>query len=155
MVLFVSGEERGILGSAYYALHPVIPYEQLILNINVDMVGRSSGSVQGLVVGSPSLFEKARALGEKIGIEVLPDQQPTFRLAYLTDSYHFDRFDVPAIEFFTGFHSDYHQPSDEVGAIRYDELGRILEVMYLLTRHYADGGGKPAFERPAWFLTPD
>ena len=55
----------------------------------------------------------------------------------MTDSYHFDRFDVPAIEFFTGFHVDYHQPSDEAGAIRYEELGRILEVMYSLTRHYA------------------
>jgi len=155
MILFVSGEERGILGSGYYSQHPVIPYEQIVLDINVDMVGRSTGSVQGLVVGSPDLFEKARSLGEKMAVEVLPDQQETWRLAYLTDSYHFDRFDVPAIEFFTGLHADYHQPSDEVGKIRFDELGRILEVMYALTRYYADGGEAPAFKRPAWFLTPD
>ena len=155
MMLFVSGEERGILGSAYYSQHPVVPYEQVVLDINVDMVGRSTGSVQGLVVGSEELFKKARSLGEEVGIEVLPDQQPTWRLAYLTDSYHFDRFDVPAIEFLTGFHADYHQPSDEVDKIRFHELSQILEVMYSLTRHYADGGAAPSFERPAWFLTPD
>lgn len=155
MMLFVSGEERGLLGSAYYSQNPVIPYSDLIVDVNVDMVGRSTGSVQGIVAGSPELFEKARSLGEEIGIEVVPDQQPSWRLSYLTDSYHFDRFDVPAIHFFTGLHPDYHQPSDEPDTIRFEELGQILEIMYLLTLHYAEGGERPDYHRPAWFLTPD
>ena len=155
MVMFLSGEERGILGSAFYSQNPVIPYDDLIVDVNVDMVGRSTGSVQGIVAGSPELFEKARSLGEEIGIAVVPDQQPTWRLSYLSDSYHFDRFNVPAIHFFTGLHLDYHQPSDEPDGIRYEELGQILEIMYLLTRHYAEGGKRPDYRRPAWFLTPD
>ena len=72
------------------------------------------------------------------------------------DSYHIARFDNPFIEFFTGLHKDYHQPSNEADLIHYyEELGRILEVMYDLTDFYAQGGRKPAFKRPAWFLTPD
>jgi hypothetical protein len=62
---------------------------------------------------------------------------------------------VPAVHFFTGLHPDYHQPGDEVDAIRYEELGRILESMYRLARHYADGAALPAYRRPEWFLTPD
>ena len=42
------------------------------------------------------------------------------------------------------------------GLIRYEELGRILEVMYELTDYYVQGGRKKlAFKRPAWFLTPE
>ena len=37
----------------------------------------------------------------------------------------------------------------------YDELGRILEVMYRLTEEYVQGAEKPVFERPEWFVTPD
>jgi hypothetical protein len=154
-VMFFSGEDRGILGSAYYAHNAVIPYSDIVVDVNVDMVGRSTGSVQGIVTGSAGLFEKARSIGEEIGITVVPDQQPTWRLAYLTDSYHFDRFDVPAIHFFTGLHADYHQPSDEADKIRFEELGRILDIMYLLTQHYAEGGDRPDYRRPQWFLTPD
>ena len=36
-----------------------------------------------------------------------------------------------------------------------EELGQILEIMYLLTLHYAEGGERPDYHRPAWFLTPD
>ena len=71
------------------------------------------------------------------------------------DSYHIAGFDNPFIEFFTGLRKDFHQPSDEADLIRYEELGRILEVMYDLTDFYARGGRKPAFTRPAWFLPPN
>ena len=154
LVLFLSGEERGLLGAAYYSQHPLVPYEKVVLDINVDMVGRSSGRVQGIAPTCEPLFAETVAIGKEHQIEVDPDQQPSWRVAYLTDSYHFTRFDVPAIEFFTGMHVDYHQPSDSVEKIRYPELGRILAVMEGLTRRYLDGAPKPAVKRPAWFLTP-
>ncbi|MFQ5865553.1 MAG: M28 family peptidase [bacterium] len=154
MILFTSGEERGLLGSAYYSMHPLVPYDRVVVNINVDMVGRSTGSVQGIAHGCEGLFTRAAEIGSRLGITVQPDQQPSWRILYLTDHYHFARFDVPAIEFFTGLHSDYHQPSDEVKLIRFEELSRILEVIYKLADYYAQGGVKPVFQRPGWFLTP-
>jgi Zn-dependent M28 family amino/carboxypeptidase len=155
LVLFMSGEERGLLGAAHYSEHPLVPYDRVVLDVNVDMVGRSNGQVQGIAPGCEALFTETVAIGKEHQIEVLPDQQPSWRVAYLTDSYHFTRFDVPAIEFFTGMHADYHQPSDSVEKIRYAELGRILAVMEGLTRRYVDGAPKPKVVRPAWFLTPD
>jgi peptidase M28-like protein len=155
LVLFMSGEERGLLGSAHYSQHPLVPYDRVVLDLNVDMVGRSTGKVQGIAPTCAPLFEETVAIGKEHGIAVDPDQQLSWRVAYLTDSYHFTRFDVPAIEFFTGMHADYHQPSDSVEKIRYAELGRILAVMEGLTRRYVDGAPKPKVTRPAWFLTPD
>lgn len=153
LVLLTSGEDRGLLGSAHYSAQPLVPYERVAVNINVDMVGRSDGSVQGIAPGSPGLFARAVAEGERQRIRVLPDQQPAWRILYLVDGYHFARFDVPVIEFFTGIHPDYHQPGDEADKIHFAELGQILEVISALTQYYAGGGERPGFERPPWFVT--
>ena len=154
LVLFVSGEERGIFGSAFYALRPVVPMDRVVVDLNVDMVGRSQGQVQGIAPASPQVFQKAVELGKMHGLQVVEDQQPSWRLSYLTDSYHFMRSAVPSIEFFTGLHADYHQPSDTADKIRYAEMSRILEVTSGLVRFYGDGAPKPEYRRPEWFITP-
>ena len=153
LTVFTSGEELGLLGSAYYAKHPIIPMDQVIANINVDMIGRSQGIAYALATGSENLFNKTAAIGEKSAITIKPDPFPAWRIVYFVDSYHFARFNIPFVEFFTDFHPDYHQPSDEIRHIRFEELGEIMEVIFELTNHYAQGGTKPAFQRPAWFLT--
>jgi hypothetical protein len=155
LVLFTSGEEMGLLGSAYYALHPLVPNGHVVANINVDMVGRSTGAVAGLATGCEEIFSKAVEIGKQTHVDVLPDAHPTWRLVYFVDSYHFARCSVPIIEYFTDIHSDYHQPSDKVDRIRFAELGRITEAISRLTDYYVQGGKKPSSERPAWFLTPD
>ena len=154
-MLFTSGEEMGLLGSAYYALHPLVPNHHVVANINVDMVGRSTGAVAGLATGCEEIFSKAVEIGKQTHVDVLPDAHPTWRLIYFVDSYHFARCSVPFIEYFTDIHSDYHQPSDEVDRIRFGELGRITEAISRLTDYYVQGGKRPSSERPAWFLTPD
>jgi Zn-dependent M28 family amino/carboxypeptidase len=121
------------------------------VDINVDMVGRSNGSLQAISHNSEELFEKVRAFGAERGLEVKPDQQPSWKISYQTDSYHFMRFDVPAVEFFTGIHPDYHQPSDEADKIRYHEMVRIVDLIGTLADEYAP---RPAARRPKWFLTP-
>ena len=151
---FVSGEEMGLIGSHYYAAHPVAPLDQTVVNINVDMVGRSDGSPQGIAPGSDGLFAKAVELGAEAGLTILPDQQPTWRLSYFTDSYHFARHDIPAIFFFTALHEDYHLPSDEVEKVNFPGLGQIVDMLTELAEHYAEGAEKPVYQRPAWFITP-
>lgn len=155
MILFVSAEERGLIGSAWYSRNPLVPMDRVVANINVDMVGRSQGEVQGISHNSEDLYGRAVTLGENSRIRVVPDQQPSWKIAYLTDSYHFSRFDIPVIEFFTGVHPDYHQPTDHPDRIRYDELTRIVEMIFNLTNEVAQGAWRPRAKRPAWFLTPD
>jgi len=153
LVALVTGEERGLLGSAYYAAHPLVPLEKIVVDINADMVGRSTGTLGALAAGCDELVEIATEIGKTKGIDVLPDQHPSWRLAYFTDSYHFSRFDIPAVTLFTDLHQDYHQTSDEIELINFENLEIILEVIYELTNHYAQGGEKPIVQRPEWYLT--
>ncbi|MGI8785706.1 MAG: M28 family peptidase [Acidobacteriota bacterium] len=154
LVFLTSGEDRGIFGSAYYAAHPAVPMERVVLQINLDMIGRSQGRVEAIAPCAPSLFDESVALGKNHGIDVIPDQQPSWRLIYLTDAYHFAKAKIPSVHFFTGLHADYHQPSDTADKVRYQEMTRIVEATWELARAYADGKSKPAFVRPAWFITP-
>ncbi len=152
LIIFYAGEEVGKLGSFYHSLRPLVPLDQVILNINVDMVGRSDGTMQSLTPGCEALLLKAQEIGQTTGITVLPDQNPTWRLIYFVDSYHFARYGIPSIECFTGMHEDYHQPTDEASRIRFDQLERILSVLNGLTDYYVQGGAKPVFQRPDWFI---
>jgi hypothetical protein len=154
MIAFLSGEDSGLLGSAYYAAHPLAPFDQTVVDLNVDMVGRSDGTLQARTPGSDALFEKAVESGEAVGMTIIPDPHPTWRIIYFIDSYHFARHDVPVIAFATGLHEDYHQPSDEVDKIRFGELEKIVDMVTDLAGHYAGGAEKPAYQRPEWFLTP-
>jgi hypothetical protein len=155
LVICYAGEEVGLLGSAYHALRPLVPLDQVVLNINIDMVGRSDSTLQSLTPGCEELLLKAQEIGRRSGFAVLPDNYPTWRLIYFVDSYHFARFGIPIIECFTGMHSDYHQTTDEVGRIRFDKLENIFNVLYEFTDFYAQGGKRPVFQRPDWFITPD
>ena len=155
LVICYAGEEIDLLGSAYHALRPLVPLDQVVLNINVDMVGRSDGTLQSLTPGCEELLLKAQEIGRRCGFAVLPDNYPTWRLIYFVDSYHFARFGIPVIECATGMHADYHQVSDEVSRIRFDKLENVLGVLYQLTDFYAQGGKRPVYQRPDWFITPD
>jgi hypothetical protein len=154
LVLLTAGEDAGLLGSAHYAASPLVPWPQVIASVNVDMVGRSSGSVIALTTGSPELFDRVAMIGREQGLDTLPDQTPLWRLIYFLDSYHFARFGVPVVSYFTALHEDYHQPSDEADKIRYPELARIAGAIQAVVTHYAGDAPRPRFERPAWFLTP-
>jgi hypothetical protein len=155
LVVLTSGEEQGLLGSAVYSVHPLVPKANLVVNINADMVGRSAGKVFGGAIGCEEILSRAAEFGKQHGIEVLPDPNPTWRLIYFVDSYHFARSNIPYVDFMTEFHEDYHQPSDEAGRIHFKELSQIIDVLSELANFYAQGGEKPVFKRPAWFLIPE
>jgi hypothetical protein len=154
LALFTSGEDRGIFGSAHYSVQPEAPMDRVAAMINLDMIGRSAGVVQAIAPTAPKLFEEAVGIGARRRVRVIDDQQPSWRVIYLTDAYHFARAGVPTIHFFTGLHADYHQPSDTIEKIRAEEMARIVEVAAEIARSYAGGAPRAEFRRPAWFVAP-
>ena len=145
-----------MLGSAFYAQNPLVPFEDVVVNLNVDMVGRSKGRISGIAVSSHDVLEQAQKFARAAGVELVPDPNDTWRVAYFVDSYHFARFDVPYLEFFAEMHEDYHQPSDEIDKINIEGLMDVVEIVTELARYYAGGGARPQrTERPDWFLTPE
>jgi hypothetical protein len=139
-----AGEERGLLGSAYYAEHPVVPITDTVAMLNLDMVGRARGAVDisGLE-GSPSLEadlkEAARAMGEGLTIA---RQGPG---AGRSDDFNFAVRRIPAINFFTGFHADYHRPSDDWDRIDAVGTRRVATLALEFAAQIAERPARPEF----------
>jgi hypothetical protein len=155
LFLLVSGEEKGLYGSAYFSEHPTVPLSQVVANINIDMIGRSDSSrVQVIAPGAESLYKTVLSVNEQIGLNVLPDQQPQMRLIFLSDQYQFVRNDIPAVFFFTGLHPDYHQPSDEFDKVNFIDFEKITQLIFLTGLDVANSDESPEWSRPEILIIP-
>ena len=134
MALFVAGEERGLLGSAYYAQHPSVPAGRIAANINIDggnIFGRSRDAVE-ISFGKSSLDAVAEGVAKAQGRTLVGDQYPDRGYYYRSDQFSFAKIGVPALYFSEGTdiigkpagwgkqqHDEwelkkYHQPSDKL-----------------------------------------
>ncbi|MBV6404087.1 MAG: M28 family peptidase [Flavobacteriales bacterium] len=144
-VLFmpVSAEEKGLLGSLYYSLHPVFSLERTVADLNIDMIGRrdsahASGAPYVYVIGSDRMSTELHAVNEQAnstytGLELdytfnAPDDPNKYY--YRSDHYNFARNGVPAIFYFSGVHEDYHGPGDEVDKILPDLLEQRTRLVF-------------------------
>ena len=147
-VIFASfdAEELGLLGSRHYVQQPLWPLEKTTANINFDMVGRlHHGKV--LAIDSESstyLVERVTALAAQCGIGVDTRLHGVGR----ADSASFIERAIPALQFNTGLHSDYHKVSDEVGKIDAAGGARISWLAFRLLREMMDNPQPLRFRRP-------
>ena len=145
LIMPVSAEEKGLLGSRYYTENPVFPLENTVANLNIDMIGRidsahlNSGPYV-YVIGSDRLSSELHEINEAANSHVGLALDYTFnaeddpnRFYYRSDHYNFARKGIPAMFYFSGVHADYHQPGDMVDKIRYD----LLHKRALLVFHTA------------------
>jgi len=112
-----AGEEIGLLGSEHYVSHPAVPIDRTVAMINLDMVGRARGRVMiGMFGRRPWLTGLPREMRAWTRLAVDDFARGGYQ-AGSSDDASFTSKGVPAIAFFTGFHSDYHRPSDDVQRI--------------------------------------
>jgi hypothetical protein len=139
-----AGEERGLLGSAYYAAHAPFPIERTIAMLNLDMVGRARGEVDisGLEV-SPSMEEDLRAAVSAAGggLQIKRAGPGAGR----SDDANFIDRRIPAINFFTGFHNDYHRPTDDWERIDAPGTTRVATLALELAARLAERTTRPEF----------
>ena len=148
-VVFIAfaGEERGLLGSAHYTTDPTIPVENTVAMLNLDMVGRARGGVDvsGLEL-SPSMEEDLRAAVKASGEELQIRRQGPG--AGRSDDSSFIERRVPAINFFTGFHTDYHRPGDDWDKIDAPGTRRVATLALELAARLAARSERPEFIAP-------
>ncbi len=133
--LWVSGEEKGLWGSRYFAANNPLPENyRIVANINMDMVSRNNSGEIGLTP-SPNhpdystLTTRAVESCEIEGLEVLFNADRYYRR---TDSYNFARIGIPVIFLFSGVHEDYHRATDTVEKADTEKAGRIARACYRL-----------------------
>jgi hypothetical protein len=133
-ILFVllTSEEDGLLGAQYFADNPPVPIEQIVLNINLDMVGRNSPEFPDvlLAMGSehrrPELLQLIRDVNERAGATLdwrLNEGPDPHGHVQRSDQMAFMRKGIPAILITRGFMGpDYHEASDDPETINYRKV---------------------------------
>lgn len=122
-----SGEELGLYGSKYFVDNPTIDLKNVNYMINMDMVGRLNDSSKVLTIGGigTSPDWKNIYMGNKLPFKIKIDSSGTGP----SDHTSFYRRDIPVLFFFTGLHSDYHKPGDDVDKINYN--GELNILMFI------------------------
>lgn len=159
-----SHEESGLLGSQYYADHPVVPMEDTVAYLNMDMVGRNcnykpwgelaENNVDGVFCGSaklwsPDLYNLMHEANKFVNLNLRDDKEDrTMR----SDTGSFAAHDVPILKAFTGEHEDYHKTTDTLEKINWVKLINISKWLYLGAQTLANQSSRPAFVRGASYL---
>jgi hypothetical protein len=166
-VVFVafSGEERGLLGSAYYVSHPPIALEQTVAMLNLDMVGRLRD--QRLIVFGSGTATGFGDLLDRIypRYDLKLEKSPTGFGG--SDHLSFQAKKIPAMHFFTGAHENLHRPSDDFETLNIAGMRRVscfvAEVVVALANaenrpEYVAAAGprrRPGSPRPYLGTVPD
>lgn len=135
LFMTVTGEEKGLLGSEYYAENPIYPLANTVVNLNIDMIGRrdpqhNDSDPYVYVIGADKLSSELHNLSESVNKTytnlifdyTYNDESHPDRLYYRSDHWNFAKKNIPIIFYFDGIHEDYHKPSDEVDKIEFDLL---------------------------------
>ena len=151
LFLLVTAEEKGLLGSKYFAAHPTVPRKSIVADINMDMflpiVPLKELKILGL--DESDLGAEAAKVAEGMGIKPIPDPEPLRNAFIRSDQYSFIKQGIPAVKIDVGFElgspeqkvfkdwltNRYHAPSDDVNqpvdlqsAASYEEFTRRLLI---------------------------
>lgn len=144
-VVFIAftGEERGLLGSAQYVRDPVVPLDDTIAMLNLDMVGRLRDDklvVYG--VGTAGQWESLlNGLNEKYAFKLTRHPEGFGP----SDQSSFYAKKIPVLHFFTGTHADYHKPSDDADKINVEGMRRIADMVAEAAVQLAEADGRPEY----------
>ena len=142
LIMPVSGEEKGLLGSDFYTKNPVFPLENTIANLNIDMIGRNDIAHENdtnyiYIIGSNMLSDDLHRANEKANersqvkldyrFNSLSDPNQFY---YRSDHYNFAKNNIPAIFYFSGVHEDYHQATDDVEKIIFPKVEKITQLVF-------------------------
>ena len=146
-ILFVwhTGEESGLLGSAWFTDHTTVPRDSIVAQLNMDMVGR--GMATDSPTGGPRNIQVigSRRLSTDLG-NVLDSVNSASAIPYVidysfdanrhiqnrycrSDHYMYARTGIPIAYISRGYHPDYHMVTDEPQYISYDGLARVAEFV--------------------------
>jgi Zn-dependent M28 family amino/carboxypeptidase len=170
--LAVTAEEKGLLGSEYYASNPVYPLEQTAGVINMDALSPYGTTRNFTISGSAKLdlLDQLVAKAVKYKVSYAPDPKPEAGHFFRSDHFPFAKRGVPAISFGSGqdwvhggveagkamqesyVTNDYHQPSDQWKADwTFDGMARDLDILYAVGRDLADSTGWPNWSKDSEF----
>lgn len=156
--LFVwhGAEERGLLGSKWYASHPTVAKEAIVAVLNGDMIGRNDPDSASLLGSQPphrnstdlvNIALTANKQGPQFLLDTLWDKTNHVEGFYFrSDHLPYARLGIPAIFYTTVLHNEYHTPMDKPNHINYVKLKRMTDWMYLTGWQVANNAQRPRID---------
>ena len=159
--LNVTGEEKGLWGSEYYAdVDPIFPLSNTVANLNIDMIGRidpkhKENTDYVYIIGSDMLSTELHSIHEKISSTNFPDMEVDYRyngknhpdrFYYRSDHYNFAKHNIPVIFYFNGVHADYHKHTDTADKIDYEQFTRRTKLVFATAWELANRDDRPVVD---------
>ena len=143
LLMAFAGEEVGLRGSSHFVAEPTIDIENAVAMLNLDMIGRlRDDHVYVSGVGTSADFRTAlEELNESVGLSL--DYSSSGMGA--SDHMSFNIKKIPVLFFFSGLHSDYHQPSDTADKINADGARKVLMLAYQMLGRLAAEVERPLY----------
>jgi hypothetical protein len=148
-VLFVgvSGEEKGLWGSAWFTAHPTVPIDSMVADLNIDMIGRNWKDTIAVIGREHSnlgaILDTVAAQHPQLDMAPVADMWPDEQLYFRSDHYNFAKKGVPILFFTSGLHEDYHKPSDSPDKIEAEKEARLLQLLFYLGEDVANSTARP------------
>lgn len=166
LLVFVTAEEKGLLGSQYFAQNPTVPAESLVGLVNLDMPVLTYDFTDLVAFGAErsTIGEVVRDVAADMSLTLSPDPFPTQGLFTRSDHYRFVQIGVPSVFLATGFANGgedawaahfaetYHRPGDDMdNDLNFGAAARFAEVNARIARALADGDERPLWRRDDFF----
>jgi len=168
LFLAVTGEEKGELGSRYFAAHPTVPSASIVANVNTDMFLPLFPLKTLMVLGldESDLGGDVRAVAKDLGLGIQADPEPQRNRFIRSDQYSFIKAGVPALAMKVGYEEKspeaeiarkwtaerYHAPSDDLNQpIDLSAGGKFVEVVRMLAVRIANRTDRPAWNSNSFF----
>ena len=169
LFLFVTGEEKGLLGSKYFTQYPTVDPEALVADINIDMflpiIPLKTLVVFGLA--ESDLGDLARDVAQSRGVQVEADPEPQRNVFIRSDQYNFIRHGIPALAmgvapdpnspeqkkiFKDWLTTRYHAPSDDLAQpVDFSAAAQYEEIIRSLMLTVANDSHRPAWKSDSFF----
>ena len=168
MFLAVTAEEKGLIGSDYFANNPTVPLKSIVADVNLDMPLITYKFEDMVVFGAPrsTLGPIVQKAVESVGVGLAPDPMPDEGLFVRSDHFRFVQKGIPSVFLWPGYKgggkaawedfmkNHYHQPSDEIGLpLDWEQGVRFVTVNYTIAREIADNDERPRWNKGDYFGT--
>lgn len=169
-ILFIwhCGEEKGLWGSAHFVNHPKVDLDKIVVQLNIDMIGRSkqygdsnpankelTGPNEIYVIGSKVLSTRLGEISEEVNSSFLElkfnykydNPKDPNKFFARSDHFNYAKKGIPIIFYFSGEHKDYHRPSDSSDKIDYVKMERVVRTIYATAWELANTAVRPKVDK--------
>ncbi|RYY23212.1 MAG: M20/M25/M40 family metallo-hydrolase [Sphingomonadales bacterium] len=165
LFIAVTAEEKGLVGSEYFAASPTVPVGSIVADVNLDMPILTYAFEDLVAIGADhsSVGEVVAAAAATEGVKVVPDSMPEENFFVRSDHYSFVKAGIPSVSLDLGpggpgaaaskefLEKHYHQPSDEIGLIDWTQGLRFVKLNYAIASALADADQRPTWNKGDFF----